>query len=78
LPTIFFRRSTVRRCNACLINKHIVTLIQGPYSETCDNFRHSKLVQKSSVSKFVCRIDHNSAGGDDSTIPLHQGLFHDM
>jgi hypothetical protein len=29
---------------------------QGPYSNTCCNLRHSKLLQKSSVSKFVCSI----------------------
>jgi hypothetical protein len=29
---------------------------QGPDSETCSNLRHSKLLQKSSVSKFVCSV----------------------
>jgi hypothetical protein len=28
----------------------------GPYSETCSNLRRSKLLQKSSVSKFVCSV----------------------
>jgi hypothetical protein len=30
------------------------TMALCPYSETCSNLQHSKLPQKSSVSKFVC------------------------
>jgi hypothetical protein len=29
---------------------------QGPYSESCSNLRCHKLLQKSSVSKFVCSV----------------------